>query len=170
MKTPKWTVLYNIVSKEDDSFPKWIGTGWEFFNDEEAANKCYTWHAASGNMPTKRPYHPNDAAHLAATHQTTEILRHAYEKLLETAALYDHLLGEQNYEAIQSEDAGQHKQAQLQHCRWMCQQVPLFVVDNKIDKANRWIGYVQGIFLSYNLFTLEEMKGHNRTESSCSNE
>jgi hypothetical protein len=167
MTTPKWTVLYNIVSKEVDDSPDWIGTGWEFFNDEAAADRCYTWHDAAGNVPTKRPFHPNDAVHLAATHRNVEVLKRAYDTLLDTAARYDHALGEQGYDAIKFEDAGQHKQAHLQHCRWMCQQIPLFVVDGRIDKANRWIGYVQGIFLSYNFFTLEEMKDHNRTEAPC---
>lgn len=162
MATPKWTVLYNINSKTKDTFPKWIGTGWEFFNTEEAADECYKWHEASGNVPCKRPYHPNDAAHLGAAHRTVEILAQAHRKLLDTAMHYHRILGDKGYDAIQFEDAGEHKQAQLQHCRWMCSQIPIFLVDGKVNKANRWIGYVQGIFLTYNVFTLEEMKEHNR--------
>jgi hypothetical protein len=69
MQTPKWTVLYNIVNKEDDGTPQWVGTGWEFFNTEEAATRCYEWQQAVGNIPTKRPYHPNDSSHLGAIHR-----------------------------------------------------------------------------------------------------
>jgi len=64
--TPKWTVLYNIVSAESD---QWVGTGWEFFDSEEAASRCYVRHVASGNCPTKRPYHSFDREHLGAAHR-----------------------------------------------------------------------------------------------------
>lgn len=64
---PKWTVVYNIVSPESS---KWVGTGWEFFDDEEDAQACYDRHVASGNTPTKRPYHDGcDKPHLGAAHQ-----------------------------------------------------------------------------------------------------
>jgi len=39
---PKWTVLYNIVSPESD---RWIGTGYEFFDEEETAAKAYVTYA-----------------------------------------------------------------------------------------------------------------------------
>lgn len=62
---PKWTVLYNIVSKESDT---WVGTGWEFFDTEEQAQLCYNRQIAQGNCPCKRLYHKNDVVHLAAIH------------------------------------------------------------------------------------------------------
>ncbi len=65
---PKWTVHYNIVSPEAT---EWIGTGWEFFNDERDAQHCYDRHNALGNCATKRPYHRNDRVHLGAVHTAT---------------------------------------------------------------------------------------------------
>lgn len=65
---PKWTVHYNIVSKErspDDG--GWVGTGWEFFTDEMDATTCYDRQIAAGNCPTKRPYYDScDRQHLGA--------------------------------------------------------------------------------------------------------
>lgn len=66
MITPAWTVLYNIVSKENS---KWIGTGWEFFDEESEASKCYKRHLNSNNTPIKRKYHKNDKVHLGAVHR-----------------------------------------------------------------------------------------------------
>ncbi len=61
--TPKWTVLYNIPGE-------WVGTGWEFFNAEADAAKCFARHRAAGNVPTKRPfYRAVDVLHLGAAHQ-----------------------------------------------------------------------------------------------------
>ena len=62
---PKWTVLYNIVSPESQ---EWIGTGWEFFTNEEDADRAYTRHLKLGNVPTRRPFYPlGDNRHLGAT-------------------------------------------------------------------------------------------------------
>jgi len=72
---PKWTVVYNIVSKESN---KWIGTGWEFFDDEIDASSCYARQVKAGNTPTKRPYYDkSDRKHLGAVHQA---LRKSGEK------------------------------------------------------------------------------------------
>jgi hypothetical protein len=51
--TPKWTVVTNIVSPEGG---RWVGTSWEFFDDEGSAALCFERHAMSGNFPTKRPF------------------------------------------------------------------------------------------------------------------
>lgn len=63
---PQWTLLYNIVSPEN---PKWVGTGWEFFDSFEEADKARRRHIALGNVPTLRPYHELDARHLGAAHR-----------------------------------------------------------------------------------------------------
>lgn len=63
---PRWTVCYNIVSPESDT---WVGTGWEFFDEECAATLAYERHQRLGNCPTKRPYyHASDYEHLGAAH------------------------------------------------------------------------------------------------------
>lgn len=71
---PKWTVLYNISTPESN----WIGTGWEFFNDEKTAQKRYDALSKFSEKPndlgfkycpTKRPYYSScDRAHLGAAH------------------------------------------------------------------------------------------------------
>src|SRR5690349_17653770 len=67
MNLPMWTVCYNIVSKES---PRWVGTGWEFFDNEADAQACYVRLEQAGCFPTKRPYHHVvDRNHLGAHHQ-----------------------------------------------------------------------------------------------------
>lgn len=63
---PKWTVLYNIVSPGSN----WVGTGWEFFDQETDATACYERQIAIGNCPTKRPFNLScDWEHLGAAHR-----------------------------------------------------------------------------------------------------
>lgn len=51
---------------------------------------------------------------------------------------------------------------QLQHARWMCQQIPTFLKENKMEKVNRWLGFVQGILWTNGLFSITQMREHNR--------
>jgi hypothetical protein len=57
---PNWTVLYNI-GLSDSAF---IGQGWEFFYNEDAAQRCYNYQTKLGHVPTKRPFHPSDKRHM----------------------------------------------------------------------------------------------------------
>lgn len=64
MDKPNWTVLYNIISPENS---KYVGTGWEFFDKEEDADKCYARHRDNGCCPSKRPFFEKlDRAHMGA--------------------------------------------------------------------------------------------------------
>lgn len=66
-KRPAWTVCYNTVSIESE---QWIGTGWEFFNKYDDAEKCFKRQCAIGNCPTLRLYHEQtDCIHLGAVHK-----------------------------------------------------------------------------------------------------
>ena len=64
---PAWTVLYNLPPA---STSRWVGTAWEFFDDEPSAKRRYEELASSGHYPTKRPYHEADRPHLGAVHAT----------------------------------------------------------------------------------------------------
>ena len=71
-KQPNWTVCYNIVSPESD---RWVGTGWEFFDQECDAEKSYKRHISLGNVPCKRPYFPpSDYKHLGIAHEEARLL------------------------------------------------------------------------------------------------
>ena len=64
---PRWTVTYNIVSPENG---RWIGRGWEFFDEELEAMAAYERHGRAGNCATMRPfYRKTDIEHMGAAHQ-----------------------------------------------------------------------------------------------------
>lgn len=64
---PKWTVFYNITGS------RWIGKGWEFFDDRDDAKVRYDALAADGHVPTLRPWHPNDIDDMGATHRDLKL-------------------------------------------------------------------------------------------------
>ena len=52
----------------------------------------------------------------------------------------------------------------LNHIRWMINEIPKILDDpNKKEKANRWLGFVQGVLSMLGYFTIDEMKGHNKS-------
>lgn len=52
----------------------------------------------------------------------------------------------------------------LCHAGWMCQEVIEFVEEDRMEKANRWVGFIQGIFWCHCVFTIDEMRQHNMPE------
>jgi hypothetical protein len=91
---PKWTVLYNIVSPENNNF---VGTGWEFFDNEQDAQLCYNRQAHNGNVPTKRPFYPTDGEHLGAAHKEEISLAESIGKRITLICLKARLKEMQNY-------------------------------------------------------------------------
>lgn len=51
----------------------------------------------------------------------------------------------------------------LDHCLYMCHEILALIDQHRIDKADRWIGFVQGVFAAYSMYTIKEMAHHNRT-------
>ena len=50
---------------------------------------------------------------------------------------------------------------QLKHLVEMCEKTRGFVDEKRMDKAFRWLGFIQGALWSNGIYTLEEMKRHN---------
>lgn len=65
---PKWTVVSNVVSPENNK--RWVGTSWEFFDEEKEAQACYRRNTGLGNSSTVRPFHlKTDLPHMGAAHR-----------------------------------------------------------------------------------------------------
>jgi len=45
--------------------------------------------------------------------------------------------------------------------KFMCDRAQKFVDDGRIEKAMRWLGFLQGTFWNLGLFTLDELKHHS---------
>jgi len=55
--------------------------------------------------------------------------------------------------------------SELGHAAWMCLQVKIFADEGDLDKANRWLGFIQGVLWTRGFYSIEEMREHNRSEA-----
>ncbi len=51
---------------------------------------------------------------------------------------------------------------QHSHAYWMLTKIDEFVNADKLEKAQRWLGFIQGILFSTGQFSIAEMRSHNR--------
>lgn len=77
---------------------------------------------------------------------------------------YESFLSEMGFDAIEDDDASD-SDGRLSHARWMCVRASDFVATGEIEKADRWLGFIQGILWSEGKFSIGEMRDHNREES-----
>jgi hypothetical protein len=54
------------------------------------------------------------------------------------------------------------------HLLYMTQEAQKFVDEGKIEKAMRWLGFLQGVFWVDEDFTLDDLKRHSMPDSSQS--
>lgn len=50
---------------------------------------------------------------------------------------------------------------QVAHFKFMCREAQLFVDSGMVEKAMRWLGFLQGSFWRTGFFTLDELKHHS---------
>ena len=51
----------------------------------------------------------------------------------------------------------------LNHALWMCEEARGYVRQGRWAKAHRWIGMIQGLLFMSGLFSVSDLKKHNRT-------
>ncbi len=54
----------------------------------------------------------------------------------------------------------------LQHCHGMLDKITEFVEQDRMGKAFRWLGFIQGVLWLSGIYTLNDLKNHNRPSSS----
>ena len=56
----------------------------------------------------------------------------------------------------------------INHMLYMCDLIEAFVAEDRIEKAMRWLGFIQGTLWMMGSFTLNEMREHNTQETGDS--
>jgi hypothetical protein len=57
-----------------------------------------------------------------------------------------------------------NKKVILGHCLWMIGEMMVFVENGKIEKAMRWLGFLQACLLLTGHFTLSDLRNHNSSK------
>ena len=51
------------------------------------------------------------------------------------------------------------------HAHWMCLEIPgLLETPNGFEKANRWLGFIQGVLWTSGVFSIDHMRDDNRSK------
>lgn len=65
---------------------------------------------------------------------------------------------------------GKDRHSALKHVVWMCGEVIEFVKTQRMEKANRWIGFIQGTLWCHGVLTIDQMRRDNMPEGKVFNE
>lgn len=84
------------------------------------------------------------------------------EKILDVITIYEKKLEHYELRKFPHKEMRPEGVQALNHCRTMLKQMRLFVKKKRIDKAFRWLGFVQGCLWSSGIYSLDELKNHNR--------
>jgi len=50
----------------------------------------------------------------------------------------------------------------LAHCHGILDEMEKFIQENRMEKVFRWLGFIQGCLWRAGIYTVEELKNHNR--------
>jgi hypothetical protein len=93
------------------------------------------------------------------------------EQLIRMLDLYENVLDRRGYEPVPYPDATAHVGGSLltatrfdclNHAYWMCRCVRQYVRENRIARAYRWMGRIQGLLFMGGVYSLEELSEMER--------
>ena len=89
------------------------------------------------------------------------------EKITEAVERYEKLMRDRGIKPakLPHDVLPQNIEQQLAHISAMLPEMKEFVCQGRLEKAFRWLGFVQGILWANQIFVLEDLKNHNRPES-----
>lgn len=84
------------------------------------------------------------------------------EHILEVLAIYEE--GTKEIEPLRADPHVRFPSqgTALRHARYMMGEIRSFVGEQKLDKAQRWLGFLQAILWTHGIYSIEDMKNHNR--------
>lgn len=86
------------------------------------------------------------------------------EKVLEVISVYRRKFEDLNIpaKAWDRNNPPDSAKAILRHCHYMLTPLEEFVQNGRMEKAFRWLGFVQGVLWAMKMFKISELKDHNK--------
>jgi hypothetical protein len=85
-------------------------------------------------------------------------------KLVQVLNYYKEALVSKGFCCKFNADDSKNKEAMLNHCVWMCVQALDFIAEGRIDKAMRWLGFIQGTLHVYQIYNINQLRAHSRSD------
>lgn len=83
------------------------------------------------------------------------------EKVREAVSKYQVILGNKYGTRAERNMESTELRERLNHLDWMSEQIYSFLNEGRLDKAFRWLGFMQGAFWALGIQTIEESKKDN---------
>jgi len=85
-------------------------------------------------------------------------------KILEVIKRYRNYFKEQGIVAIDfpHDKKPETQEEKLGHCYGMLPKMEVFIQEGRMDKAFRWLGFIQGCLWSEDQYALEDLMDHSR--------
>lgn len=85
-------------------------------------------------------------------------------QFLEICKEYDDLLASDGVTIKLKEPFVEFFDSDISHIRWMLNEIPKMIEDPcKLEKCNRWLGFIQGVLWIKHYYTIEDMKAHTQS-------
>jgi hypothetical protein len=86
------------------------------------------------------------------------------EQIKNVAFKYEAILADIGIETIKYDEINTPKLKTefLEHAAWMLGEIPEHLNNGHVEKAHRWLGFVQGIFWTLGILNINDMKNDNR--------
>lgn len=87
------------------------------------------------------------------------------DQILKANDKYKEFFKTTHYKPVPCADDDNYHPHGMSHLFWMTFQIPIFVKQNRADKAMRWLCFIQGALWTYGAYTIKEFKADNRPGS-----
>lgn len=89
------------------------------------------------------------------------------DQFVEVLNEYEALLQERGFKASEmpSDTLNPRVKQTHEHILWMRSRTKEFVAQGAWDKANRWLGFIQGFMWVNGIYTIADMRAHNRSRT-----
>jgi len=94
-----------------------------------------------------------------------KMMMHRYTKKLDSLGYSPHPFADVNA-VVGSSIYAAGKFEVMNHALWMCGEIEALIRQNRMAKAYRWIGMVQGILFMGGIYSIAELKAHNSEGSA----
>ncbi len=84
------------------------------------------------------------------------------EKILEVVTGYEKILAALPKQQLARYDAYPTSNELLCHLHWMCGEMRVLVEQGRIEKAFRWLGFIQGVLAAKELRTIDQLREDSR--------
>lgn len=86
------------------------------------------------------------------------------DRLLTVLAIYEQKFGllKVTPERADGSIIDQPHDVRLGHIAWMVAETKKFTQERRLEKANRWLGFIQGFLWAKMFYSVDELRSHNR--------